>query len=66
MIGKLLDHRYQVIRVLATGGFGQTYIAQDTRRPGNPVCVVKHLKPASSDPEFLTLRNVCSKVKLKL
>ncbi|HEY9802423.1 MAG TPA: serine/threonine protein kinase [Leptolyngbyaceae cyanobacterium] len=50
MIGKLLDHRYQVIRVLATGGFGQTYIAQDTRRPGNPTCVVKHLKPATSDP----------------
>ncbi|BAY07166.1 serine/threonine protein kinase [Calothrix sp. NIES-2098] len=50
MIGKLLDHRYQVIRVLATGGFGQTYIAQDTRRPGNPICVVKHLKPTSSDP----------------
>ncbi|AFZ24553.1 serine/threonine protein kinase [Cylindrospermum stagnale PCC 7417] len=52
MIGKLLDHRYQVIRVLATGGFGQTYIAQDTRRPGNPICVVKHLKPASSDPRI--------------
>ena len=50
MIGKLLDHRYQVIKVLATGGFGQTYIAQDTRRPGNPTCVVKHLKPTSSDP----------------
>ncbi|OUL24043.1 protein kinase [Nostoc sp. 106C] len=50
MIGKLLDHRYQVIRVLALGGFGQTYIAQDTRRPGNPICVVKHLKPTSSDP----------------
>ncbi len=50
MIGKLLDHRYQVIRVLATGGFGQTYIAQDTRRPGNPTCVVKHLQPATSDP----------------
>ncbi|HCF27320.1 MAG TPA: serine/threonine protein kinase [Cyanobacteria bacterium UBA11049] len=52
MIGKLLDHRYQVIRVLATGGFGQTYIAEDTRRPGNPVCVVKHLKPSSSDPKM--------------
>ncbi|TAE58918.1 MAG: serine/threonine protein kinase [Nostocales cyanobacterium] len=49
MIGKLLDHRYQVIRVLATGGFGQTYIAEDTRRPGNPICVVKHLKPVSTD-----------------
>lgn len=50
MIGKLLDHRYQVMSVLAMGGFGQTYIAQDTRRPGNPICVVKHLKPANSDP----------------
>ncbi|MBW4476467.1 MAG: protein kinase [Tolypothrix brevis GSE-NOS-MK-07-07A] len=52
MIGKLLDHRYQVVRVLATGGFGQTYIAQDTRRPGNPICVVKHLKGANSDPKI--------------
>ncbi|MBD2142251.1 protein kinase [Anabaena sp. FACHB-1250] len=54
MIGKLLDHRYQVIRILATGGFGQTYIAQDTRRPGNPICVVKHLKPANSDSKIFT------------
>ncbi|MBD2431104.1 MULTISPECIES: serine/threonine protein kinase [Fischerella] len=52
MIGKLLDHRYQVIRVLATGGFGETYIAEDTKRPGNPVCVVKHLKPLSTDPSL--------------
>lgn len=52
MIGKLLDHRYQVIRILATGGFGQTYIAEDTRRPGNPICVVKHLKPASTDQKI--------------
>jgi serine/threonine-protein kinase len=50
MIGKLLDHRYQVIRVLATGGFGETYIAEDTKRPGNPICVVKHLQPLSTDP----------------
>jgi serine/threonine-protein kinase len=52
MLGQLLDHRYQVVSVLAVGGFGQTYIAQDTRRPGNPVCVVKHLKPSSSDPRI--------------
>ncbi|NET02586.1 MAG: serine/threonine protein kinase [Sphaerospermopsis sp. SIO1G2] len=49
MIDKLLDHRYQVTRVLATGGFGETYIAEDTRRPRNPICVVKHLKPVSTD-----------------
>ena len=53
MLGKLLDGRYLVVQILGTGGFGQTYIAQDTRRPGNPVCVVKHLKPASSDPNIL-------------
>lgn len=55
MIGALLDQRYQVVRVLGQGGFGHTYIAEDTRRPGNPTCVVKHLKPASSDPEFLKI-----------
>jgi serine/threonine-protein kinase len=55
MIGALLDQRYQVVRVLGQGGFGHTYIAEDTRRPGNPTCVVKHLKPASSDPEFLQI-----------
>ncbi len=53
MLGKLLDRRYQVVQVLSGGGFGRTYIAQDTRRPGNPKCVVKHLKPASNDPNFL-------------
>jgi serine/threonine protein kinase, bacterial len=52
MIGKLLDYRYKVIRVLATGGFGETYIAEDTKRPGNPICVVKHLKPANSDSKI--------------
>ena len=55
MIGTLLDQRYQVVEVLGQGGFGHTYIAQDTRRPGNPTCVVKHLKPAAGDPEFLKI-----------
>ena len=53
ILGQLLDHRYRVTSPLAAGGFGQTYIAEDTRRPGNPKCVVKHLKPASSDLRFL-------------
>jgi serine/threonine-protein kinase len=53
MLGKLLDGRYQVVQALGAGGFGKTYIAKDTRRPGAPTCVVKHLKPASSDAYFL-------------
>jgi len=51
--GKLLDRRYRVIRTLAKGGFGETYIAEDTRLPGNPGCVVKHLKPIDSNPKLL-------------
>ncbi|BAY60177.1 serine/threonine protein kinase [Calothrix brevissima NIES-22] len=54
MLGTLLDGRYQVLQVLGGGGFGQTYIAQDTHRPGAPRCVVKHLKPCTHNPEFLT------------
>ncbi|MDZ8223485.1 serine/threonine-protein kinase [Nostoc sp. ChiVER01] len=53
MLGQLLDGRYQVLQVLGKGGFGQTYIAQDTHRPGFPKCVVKHLKPVTRNPEFL-------------
>ncbi|BAY11223.1 serine/threonine-protein kinase [Calothrix sp. NIES-2098] len=53
MLGSLLDGRYQVLQVLGGGGFGQTYIAQDTHRPGSPRCVVKHLKPFTQNPEFL-------------
>ncbi len=55
MIGRLLDQRYQVVELLGKGGFGHTYIALDTRRPGNPACVVKHLKPITSEPDFLPI-----------
>lgn len=53
MIGKLLGGRYQIVEILGTGGFGQTYVAEDIHRPGHPKCVVKHLKPASSNSSFL-------------
>ncbi|MBE9168864.1 protein kinase [Pleurocapsales cyanobacterium LEGE 06147] len=55
MLGKLLRGHYRVIRVLAAGGFGKTYIAEDIDRPGHPMCVVKHLKPVSSEPNFLPI-----------
>lgn len=53
MTGKLLSGRYQVVAVLTNVCFSQTYVAEDTHRPGSPKCVVKHLKPASSDAHFL-------------
>lgn len=44
MIDRVLDGRYQITEVLAKGGFGQTYLAMDKRRPGQPICVVKQLR----------------------
>ncbi len=49
----LLDGRYKISKILAKGGFGQTYLAQDIKRPGDPTCVVKRLMPARRDPKFL-------------
>ena len=35
------------------GGFGLTYLARNLEAPGNPLCVVKQLKPQSDEPETL-------------
>lgn len=45
MSNQILGGRYQIIRKLGGGGFGQTYLAQDLHLPGKPACVVKQLKP---------------------
>jgi serine/threonine protein kinase, bacterial len=55
MIGHLLGDRYKVIQVLGSGGMGQTFIAEDTHLPNNFRCVVKQLKPASTDANTLEI-----------
>ena len=49
LLGKIIDKRYQVVLVLSSGELTQTYLAQDTRLPGHPLCVVKHLPKATSN-----------------
>jgi CHASE2 domain-containing sensor protein len=51
VIGLLLGNRYRIVRLLGSGGFGETYVAEDTQRPGTPVCVVKQLRIMSNDPK---------------
>ena len=53
MIGKLIAGHYKVIKVLGSGGFGQTYLVEDILLSGNRQCVLKHIKPSSRDPEIL-------------
>ena len=53
MIEKLLDNRYKIIQELVQGSFDKTYLAQDTKRPGNPECLVKQLHPQQEDPDSL-------------
>lgn len=50
MLGATLSGRYKIVKHLGGGGFGQTYLAEDLQLPGNPICVVKQLKPRSTDP----------------
>ena len=51
MTKTLLNNRYQVIQVLGAGGFGETFLAEDTHMPSRRRCVIKQLKSIANDPK---------------
>ncbi|SRR5579883_1039039 len=55
MTKTLLNNRYQVIQVLGAGGFGETFLAEDTHMPSRRRCVIKQLKPITNDPQTYTM-----------
>ncbi len=51
----LLHERYRILGILGKGGFGATFAASDLSLPGNPICVVKQLRPSTNDPKVFTM-----------
>ncbi|GAX34479.1 serine/threonine-protein kinase [Nodularia sp. NIES-3585] len=44
VFGQVVDNRYQIIRQLGQGGFGRTYLAEDSHN-SNQACVLKEFAP---------------------
>lgn len=55
MDSKILGSRYRIIKALSKGGFGTTYLAEDTQFPDNMQCVVKKLHSSVENEEFLKI-----------
>ena len=52
MTNPILDNRYRIIRELPGGGFGKTFLAEDTRMPSRRRCIIKMLKPRHDNPQI--------------
>ncbi|MBD1934784.1 protein kinase domain-containing protein [Funiculus sociatus] len=51
----LLNNRYRIIQTLGSGGFGDTFLAEDTQMPSQRRCVIKQLKPITNNPQIYQL-----------
>ncbi|MGB3532590.1 MAG: serine/threonine-protein kinase [Microcoleaceae cyanobacterium] len=54
-MSQLLDGRYKILEVLDSSELGTAYLAQDTRRPGEFLCFVKHLHLSAEDPQLIEI-----------
>ncbi|MBO3457268.1 protein kinase [Aetokthonos hydrillicola Thurmond2011] len=50
--GTILQNRYCIIQTLGQGGFGRTYLVEDSRR-FNELCAIKELIPTVTEPDAL-------------
>lgn len=55
MASALLNNRYRIIQAIGTGGFGETFLAEDTHMPSGRYCVIKKLKPIAQNPQVYEL-----------
>jgi len=52
MTETFLSDRYRIISVLSSGGFCETFLAEDTQMPSGRTCVIKQLKPVTNNPHI--------------
>ncbi|MFH7025913.1 MAG: IMS domain-containing protein [Heteroscytonema crispum UTEX LB 1556] len=55
MTPTLLNNRYRVLQVVGSGGFGETFLAEDTQMPSGRRCVIKQLKPVANNSQVYQL-----------
>lgn len=58
MLETKVGGRYEIVKFLGRGGFAETYLAKDAQMPFNPACVVKKLKPQTTDAATLQAARV--------
>jgi serine/threonine protein kinase len=49
---RIVGGRYQILRPLGQGGFGETCLVKDLHLPDEPKCVLKRLHPSSNNPQI--------------
>ena len=48
---ELINHRYRIVRELSKGGFGATFLVEDTQLPSGKRFVLKELMPIEHDAQ---------------
>ncbi|MCP6757388.1 MAG: serine/threonine protein kinase [Fischerella sp. CENA71] len=52
MLQTIINNRYKIVKVLGEGGFGKTFLTEDTHLPSGRRCVIKQLKPVTENPQI--------------